>query len=255
MLFPVTKDGQTRAATGHCGKNGNYYILDRTTGQPICGVTEMPVPTSPSWQHPWPTQPVSAVAPLTPLTVLFHPPGNLTVAPQYAPPHEEEVLIQPGDDGGCEWPPAAFSPRTGFVYYGTRYEPTLFSSFRTAGCGRYRFLRRGQRPVSCRRRPNRRRALDLQWLGRDTHGQRERSAGGLCFRGREFIVNAFGGKSCRPQEFPAEPGRRCNHRILFAECVPLTDGRSASCQGARMGPRAQRAGTNSTETGEGAWSF
>jgi outer membrane protein assembly factor BamB len=34
----------------------------------------------------------------------------------------------PGDDGGCEWGPAAFSPRTKFVYYGTRYEPTTFKT-------------------------------------------------------------------------------------------------------------------------------
>ncbi len=32
----------------------------------------------------------------------------------------------PGDDGGCESNPAAFSPRTKFIYYGTRYEPTTF---------------------------------------------------------------------------------------------------------------------------------
>jgi outer membrane protein assembly factor BamB len=37
--------------------------------------------------------------------------------------------MQPGDDGVCEFPPAAFSPRTGFVYYGGRYEPTSFHSF------------------------------------------------------------------------------------------------------------------------------
>jgi hypothetical protein len=34
----------------------------------------------------------------------------------------------PADDGGCEWNPAAFSPRTQFIYYGTRYEPTTFQT-------------------------------------------------------------------------------------------------------------------------------
>jgi len=36
--------------------------------------------------------------------------------------------VMPGDDGGCEWNPAAFSPRTKFIYYGTRYEPTTFQT-------------------------------------------------------------------------------------------------------------------------------
>jgi outer membrane protein assembly factor BamB len=36
--------------------------------------------------------------------------------------------MQPGTDGGCEWPPAAYSPRTKFIYYGTRYEPMIFEA-------------------------------------------------------------------------------------------------------------------------------
>jgi PQQ-dependent dehydrogenase (methanol/ethanol family) len=129
VLFDFIKGGQNQRAIGHCGKNGNYYILDRANGQPIHSVLETPVPITPAWQHPWPTQPVSSVEPLTPLTILFDVPFNIRTAPQYTPPSDKEVLISPGDDGGCEWPPAAFSPRTNFVYYGTRYEPALFSSF------------------------------------------------------------------------------------------------------------------------------
>lgn len=129
VLFDYSSRGQLYRALGHCGKNGNYYILDRTNGRPIQPVTEMPVPTMPAWQNPWPTQPVSSVEPLTPLTLLFKPPSTVKPAPQYTPPDSEEVLISPGDDGGCEWNPAAFSPRTKFVYYGTRYEPALYSSF------------------------------------------------------------------------------------------------------------------------------
>src|SRR5262245_15553383 len=134
VLFPLTKDGKSFAALGHCSKNGNFYILDRATGEPLFSVTEMPVPTKPSWQHPSPTQPVSSVEPLTPLALLpgtidfDELPKDVTPAAQYTPPHRKEILIQPGDDGGCEWPPAAFSPRTGLVYYGTRYEPTSFKA-------------------------------------------------------------------------------------------------------------------------------
>jgi glucose dehydrogenase len=56
-------------------------------------------------------------------------PRDVRIGRTYAPPNEGELLEQPGDDGVCEFPPAAFSPRTGFVYYGGRYEPTTFHSF------------------------------------------------------------------------------------------------------------------------------
>lgn len=38
-------------------------------------------------------------------------------------------MIQPGASVGYEFPPQAYSPRTGFVYYGARYAPTIFQSF------------------------------------------------------------------------------------------------------------------------------
>ena len=127
LLFDLTRNGSTVPALGHCSKNGNYYILDRRTGSPIYPVTEVPVPSlKPAWQHPWPTQPKSAVEPLTPLT-LDSVPSGFKGAPQYTPPStDDHVIIQPGADGGCEFPPGAYSPRTKFVYYGTRYEPSTF---------------------------------------------------------------------------------------------------------------------------------
>src|SRR2546423_4695224 len=115
-------------ARGHRRRNGTDDIPSRRPGEPLYPVTEMAVPTKPAWQHPSPTQPVSSVEPLTPLAILpgtVHSselPAGISVAPQYTPPQQRVFLIEPGDDGGCEWPPAAFSPRTKFVYYGTRYE-------------------------------------------------------------------------------------------------------------------------------------
>jgi quinohemoprotein ethanol dehydrogenase len=133
VLFPLEKDGKTFKALGHCSKNGEYYILDRVTGEPIFPVTEVSVPQGPGWQLAAPTQPVSAVEPLTPLTFVRPTPTHfdgepITLSPRYTPPDDILRLIVPGDDGGCEWNPAAFSPRTNFIYYGTRYEPTLFKT-------------------------------------------------------------------------------------------------------------------------------
>lgn len=127
LLFTLQKGGQAIPALGHCNKDGYYFILDRRTGQPLYPVTETPVPAGPSWQHAWPTQPESSVDSLTPHTVSSVPPG-LTAATEFTPPREQPLLIQPGPDGGCEWPPAAYSPRTRYVYYGTRYLPGLIKA-------------------------------------------------------------------------------------------------------------------------------
>ena len=127
MLFNVTLGGQTYPALGHCNKNGDYYILDRATGKPLFPVTETPVPTQPAWQNPWPTQPVSSVQPLTPMTVGPVAPGVTTV-PRYTPPQQQLLATQPALDGGCQWPPAAYSPRTGDVYYEANYVPVEYAS-------------------------------------------------------------------------------------------------------------------------------
>jgi PQQ-dependent dehydrogenase (methanol/ethanol family) len=135
VLFTLSKFGENFPALGECSKNGNYYILDRRTGTPLFPVNEVRVPTQPDWQHPAPTQPASAVEPLVPLHIipgtvdLTLLPHDIKIAATYTPPQEQTTLQQPGDDGVCEFPPAAFSPRTHFVYYGGRYEPTSYHSF------------------------------------------------------------------------------------------------------------------------------
>ena len=139
VLFPVQKHGRDKddaiPAIGHCSKNGNYYILDRRNGKPVFPVREVKVPTHPAWQHASPTQPVSSVEPLTPLKFLPGTidrsllPSGVKLGRQYTLPQEQEYLIVPGDDGGCEGIAQGYSPRTKFVYYGTRYEPTTFKTF------------------------------------------------------------------------------------------------------------------------------
>ena len=149
VLFSLEKDGKQFRALGHCSKNGQYYILDRRTGEPIYKVTEQPVPGGASFQNAAATQPYSAVEPLTPLSFdqltaeeqpdtaaitaafsSFLAPGQTVVdlSPQYTPPDETLRLIMPGDNGGCEWAPAAYSPRTKYVYYGARHDPDVFKT-------------------------------------------------------------------------------------------------------------------------------
>src|SRR5882762_7169092 len=149
VLFPLEKDGKHFRALGHCAKTGQYFILDRRTGDPIFAVTEQPVPAGATFQMAKPTQPYSAVEPMTPLSfdqltaeeqpdtdaitaafTSFLAPGQTKVllSPQYTPPDEMLRLIMPGDNGGCEWNPAAYSPRTKYVYYGARHDPDVFKT-------------------------------------------------------------------------------------------------------------------------------
>lgn len=114
-------------ALAHAGKSGFLFILNRKTGTPLFPVIEKPVPTSPSWQHPWPTQPESSIESLTPHQVFSVPPGY-TAGPMWAVPQTTPLVMQPGSEGGLEWPPLAYSPRTQFVYYGTRYVPQVYQT-------------------------------------------------------------------------------------------------------------------------------
>jgi quinohemoprotein ethanol dehydrogenase len=130
VLFDLVKDGVTTPAVGHCNKTGFYFILDRRTGQPLYDVVEQPVPTTPEWQNPWPTQPISAIEPLAPQTVSEQPMDAMTVtAPLFTPPSETPQIMVPGPHGGCNWPPHAYSPRTRFVYYTSQYAPHMFQAF------------------------------------------------------------------------------------------------------------------------------
>lgn len=114
-------------AVAHVGKSGFLFILNRKTGKPLFPVAEMPVPTTPAWQHPWPTQPESSVESLTPHQV-FSVPAGFTAAPMWTVPQTTPLVMQPASEGGLEWPPLAYSPRTRFIYHGARYVPQVFQT-------------------------------------------------------------------------------------------------------------------------------
>lgn len=125
-LFTLEKDGAQTPALGHANKNGNYFILDRRTGEPLYEVTEVSVPTEPAWQKPSPTQPMPATDPLIPQEVESVPDG-VQAAPMWTPPQEQPLLIQPGFEAGPEWTASAYSPRTKYAYIQAGgYEPWLY---------------------------------------------------------------------------------------------------------------------------------
>jgi len=68
VLFSLEERWEAIQRAGHAARMGQYYILDRRTGEPFTKVTEKPVPpsgASAAFQVAAATQPYSVVEPLT----------------------------------------------------------------------------------------------------------------------------------------------------------------------------------------------
>jgi quinohemoprotein ethanol dehydrogenase len=112
-------------ALEHTSKTGYMWILDRASGEPLIPFQEVEVPPTPAnaaFQLPWPTQPVSSIESLTPHQATDLSPGEIA-APMWATTGPTPQVFQPWAGGGMEWPPAAFSPRTGMFYSHSNYDP------------------------------------------------------------------------------------------------------------------------------------
>ncbi len=113
-------------AIEHTSKTGYTFILDRRTGKslfPWAEVAVPPTPASAAWQVPWPTQPESSIESLTEHSAESPLPAGYIAAPQWTAIQPTPMVYQPIFDGGMEWPPAAYSPRTHFIYSHARYAP------------------------------------------------------------------------------------------------------------------------------------
>jgi quinoprotein glucose dehydrogenase len=127
VLFDVHKDGKTIPAVGVGSKTGHFFILDRTTGQPIFGVEEKPVPKSDvprefaAATQPFPLAP----RPLAPQTMDVNAIqgteadrawcreriAKLRSEGIFTPPSLQGTLVIPGNVGGMAWGGAAYDPR------------------------------------------------------------------------------------------------------------------------------------------------
>jgi quinohemoprotein ethanol dehydrogenase len=115
-------------AIEHTNKAGYTFILDRASGEPLIPIQEVaipPTPASSAFQLPWPTQPQSS---LESLVEHVAEPGTLPsggiAAPMWGTPGPTPQVFAPLASGGMEWPPAAYSPRTGFYYSHAKYSPS-----------------------------------------------------------------------------------------------------------------------------------
>jgi quinohemoprotein ethanol dehydrogenase len=112
-------------AIEHTSKTGYMFILDRASGEPLIPYQEVAIPKTPAtaaFQLPWPSQPESSIQ-----SLVEHQATNLAAgeiaAPMWTTLGPTPQVFQPYDNGGIEWPPAAYSPRTGMFYSHAKYSP------------------------------------------------------------------------------------------------------------------------------------
>jgi alcohol dehydrogenase (cytochrome c) len=115
-------------AIEHTSKTGWTFVLDRASGEPLVPYQEVAIPPDitggSAFQNSWPTQPVSAIESITEHVAEADtlPPGAVA-APQWTTVGPKPVVFAPYYGGGMEWPPAAYSPRTGMLYSHSAYIP------------------------------------------------------------------------------------------------------------------------------------
>ncbi len=125
VLFDVRRNGVTIPAVGVGSKTGNFFILNRETGQPIFGVEERPVPkTDVAGEVSSPTQPFPLTPrPLAPQSLAADDIwgvddadraacraeiGKLRSEGIFTPPSLRGSLMVPGNIGGMAWGGAAY---------------------------------------------------------------------------------------------------------------------------------------------------
>lgn len=154
-LVDIVKDGKKIPALAQVGKIGYMFILDRTTGKPVFGVEERPVPKgnvpgewySPTQPFPVKPPPIARVSftkadivtadDTTPehakaCQELYDKLGGLYNVGPYTPwPYHEEgaktqpAIIFPGFGGGVNWGGTATDPKSGYVFFATKDGPVV----------------------------------------------------------------------------------------------------------------------------------
>ena len=125
-LVSVEYGGRRRDAVLQATKTGQLFVLDRDTGVPIVPVEERVVPRSTvPGEEAWPTQPQSAIGPLSPQRITANEAFGLNDADRaacreriaalrndgpFTPPSFEGSLVLPSNIGGAHWGGVATDP-------------------------------------------------------------------------------------------------------------------------------------------------
>jgi quinoprotein glucose dehydrogenase len=126
VLFDVRREDQVIPAVGVGSKSGNFFVLNRMTGEPIFGVEERPVPksdvpgetASPTQPFPKAPRPLSfqtlnveeIQGPESDRTWCRERIAGLRSAGVFTPPSLRGSLLIPGNVGGMNWSGAAYDP-------------------------------------------------------------------------------------------------------------------------------------------------
>jgi quinoprotein glucose dehydrogenase len=154
ILLDINVGGRPIKAVVQMGKMALAYVLDRTNGQPVWPIPEVPVPqtdvptewTSPT--QPIPTKPPAfdVVGVTTDDLINFTPAlrqearqaiAGYRVGAVFAPPSvvvpdvNRGTIVAPGFGGGANWPSGAADPETGFVYVGSLTRPFVAGVVKT----------------------------------------------------------------------------------------------------------------------------
>ncbi len=130
VLFDVMVKGKLRHAISEPGKTGWLYILDRTTGRPLLGIPEKKVPqektqfTSPTQPHPVGDAFADQCAhkedytnPKTHKPVKAPDGKPYKIGCIFTPYNTKQfVAYAPGTEGGEDWTPSSYNPKTHFQY-------------------------------------------------------------------------------------------------------------------------------------------
>jgi len=114
VLFDIEYQGETRKALAEVSKTAWVYILDRTTGEPLIGIPEVPVLQEPR-QATSATQPIPIGEPIGPVDLRVPPEGFELVnnGKQFTPYWDERIVL---NYLGANWAPSAYDPTTNLLY-------------------------------------------------------------------------------------------------------------------------------------------
>ncbi|MBO0884836.1 MAG: PQQ-binding-like beta-propeller repeat protein, partial [Mycobacterium sp.] len=114
VLFDQMYNGTMRKGLYESGKTGWVYLLDRTNGEPLLGITETPVEQEPR-QATAATQPIPVGDPF--MDQCGEPVAGFPIAKCiYGTFWDIPTVFHPLGGGGTEWSPTAYSPQTGYIY-------------------------------------------------------------------------------------------------------------------------------------------
>jgi len=154
-LITVNNNGKNIDALAQITKHGYIYLLDRTNGNPIFPIPEVPVPQEAlPGEKPWPTQPIPSlpeafsrqkfgpedISNISPETQreLTERYGQIKNRKQFTPPSKEGNWIFPDFGGGGEWGGAAVDMETKILYVNSNEVPStqiMLDAPQTEGSG------------------------------------------------------------------------------------------------------------------------